>query len=259
LKQGAVSDKARDRSDAISALAVLGQDREAVSLVSAGLDDKEASIRVLAATSLADMKARSAIPQLKSAMDDESPQVSFAAAQALWKMGDRSGRDILYAVLSGERKTKPGVMKSKMDKMRQDMHDPKALALIGVNEASGAFLGPFSMGVSFIEEYARNNGAPVQALCANLLSSDDSRDTVNELRDALGDKNWAVRAAAARALAKMNHPEVIPQLGDIMLNDKEQPARFAAAAAIIRLTPLSAKVPAASSAPAGAAAPPAKK
>jgi HEAT repeat protein len=259
LKQGAVSDKARDRSDAISALAVLDQDRQATSLVAAGLDDKETSIRVLAATSLANMKARLAIPQLKRAMDDESPEVSFAAAQALWKMGDRSGRDILYAVLSGDRKTKPGVMKSKMDKMRQDMHDPKALALIGVNEASGAFLGPFSMGVSFIEEYARNNGAPVQALCANLLSSDDSHDTVNELRDALGDKNWAVRAAAARALAKMNHPEVIAQLADIMLNDKEQPARFAAAAAIIRLAPLSAKVPAASSAPAERAAQPAKK
>jgi hypothetical protein len=123
-----------------------------------------------------------------------------------------------------------------MDKMRQEMHDPKSLALIGINEASGAFLGPFSMGVSFVEEYARNNGAPVQALCAKLLASDDSRDTVNEMRDALADKNWAVRAAAARALAKMNHPEVIPQLRDMMQYDKERPARFAAAAAIIRLS-----------------------
>jgi HEAT repeat protein len=262
LKQGAASEKARDRSDAISALAVLDESRTGISLIAAGLKDKETNIRVLAATSLAEMKARSAIPQLKDALDDDSPEVSFAAAQALWKMGDRSGRDILYAVLSGERKTKPGLVKSKMNKMRQDMHDPKSLALIGVNEASGAFLGPFSMGVSFIEEYARNNGAPVQALCAKLLSSDDSRDTVNELRDALGDKNWAVRAAAARALAKLGHPEAVPQLRNMMQSDKEQPARFAAAAAIIRISPLKGNAPAAApppDTPAASAAEPVEK
>ncbi len=91
-------------------------------------------------------------------MGDKSPEVTFAAAQALWKMGDRSGRDIFYEVLDGERKVKPGVIKSKLYKVRMDMHDPNALALIGVNEVSSAFLGPFSMGVSIAEEYAKNTG-----------------------------------------------------------------------------------------------------
>ncbi|MGA3293383.1 MAG: HEAT repeat domain-containing protein [Candidatus Acidiferrales bacterium] len=250
LAQGAASDKLRNRSDAISALTVLDRDRRAVSTIGAALDDKEESIRVLAATSLGDMKARAAIPKLKDALEDNSAQVSFAAAQALWKIGDRSGREILYEVLSGDRKVKPGIIQGKVNAAKHDLHDPKALALIGVNEASGAFLGPFSMGVSFIEEYAKNNGAPIQAVCAKLLASDDSRDTVNELRDALGDKNWAVRAAAARALAKMNHREVVPQLKDMMENDKEQPARFAAAAAIVRLSAAPEKVPAAASPPA---------
>jgi HEAT repeat protein len=249
LKQGATSEKTRDRSDAISALAVLGQNHTGISLIAAGLKDKETNIRVLAATSLGDMKARSAIPQLKDAMDDNSPEVSFAAAQALWKIGDRSGREILYAVLRGERKAKPGLVKGKMEKMRQEMHDPKSLALIGINEASGAFLGPFSMGVSFIEEYAKNNSAPIQAVCAKLLSSDDSRDTAEELTDALGDKNWTVRAAAARALARMNRPEAIPQLRNMMESDKERPARFAAAAAIIRLSPTKGTAPAAAPPP----------
>lgn len=92
LKQGAASEKTRDRSDAISALALLDQSYTGISLIAAGLKDKETNIRVLAAASLGDMKARSAIPQLKDAMDDDSPEVSFAATQALWKIGDRSGR-----------------------------------------------------------------------------------------------------------------------------------------------------------------------
>jgi HEAT repeat protein len=101
------------------------------------------------------------------------------------------------------------------------IHDPKAMVLIGINEASGAFLGPFSMGVSFLEEYAKNNSAPVQALCAQTLAADNNAATIKELTDSLDDKNWAVRAAAARALPKLHQPDVIPELKNMMENDKE--------------------------------------
>ena len=237
LMQGASSARFRDRSDALSALTILDRDRKAIAVISSALDDKEETIRVLAATSLGEIKARAAIPKLKQAMDeDKSPQVNFAAAQALWKMGDHSGRDVFYDVLDGERKVKPGLVKSKMHQARMEMHDPKALALIGVNEASGAFLGPFSMGVSVVEEYAKNSGTSVQALCAQLLAADDSHDTVEELTYALGDNNWTLRAAAARSLAKLNIRGALLSLKSMMVNDKSQPARFAAAAAVIHLS-----------------------
>lgn len=236
LIEAANSEKLRDRSDALSALSILDHDRKATAIISFALDDREQTIRSLAATSLGDMKASSAIPKLKTALEDKSPQVAFAAAQALWKMGDRSGRDVFYDVLVGERKVKPGPVKSKIEQARLDMHDPKALALIGVNEASGALLGPFSMGVSMVEEYAKDGGASVQALCAQLLSADDIRETIDQLTLALGDKNWAVRAATARSLAKLEDRRALPRLQDMMLNDKSQPARLAAAAAVIELS-----------------------
>ncbi len=250
LMQGANSGKLRDRSDAISALTILGRDRRAIAVISNGLDDKEETIRVLSATSLGEIKARPAIPKLKTALDDKSPQVSFAVAQALWKMGDRSGREIFYDVLDGERKVAPDPVKQKIRQARVDMHDPKALALIGVNEVSGAFLGPFSMGVSMVEEYAKGGGTSVQALSAQMLSSDGTPETAGELTFALSDKNWTVRAAAVRAVAKLGHRDALPQLQDMMQNDKSQPARFAAAAAIIHLSgPSTKKVPAHSKPP----------
>ncbi|HXQ25839.1 MAG TPA: HEAT repeat domain-containing protein [Candidatus Acidoferrales bacterium] len=257
LTQGAASEKTRDRSDALSALTIVGRNPKAVSLMENALADKDVNVRVLAATSLGSIRARSAIPKLTGAVDDSAPQVSFAAVQALWRMGDRRTREILYEILAGERKTKPGVIKGKMASATAQMHDPKSLALIGINQASGVFLGPFSMGISFIEEYTKNNSAPVQALCAQMLAADDSPDTVQELRDALGDKNWAVRASAARALAQLGRPEAIPQLKDMMANDKERPARFAAAAAIIRLSPPAPKAlpPPTPAKPAGPASP----
>jgi len=248
LADAAASDKTRDRSDAISALTILDSDPRAISLIAQALTDKEEHIRLLAASSLGEMKARAAIPALKKALDDKSVQVSFAAAQALWKLGDRSGRDIFYQVLDGERKTNPGVLRSKVNDAKHDMGDPKALALLGVNEVSGTFLGPFSMGISLIEDYAKNTGAPAQALCAKLLASDHTRRTFNELEDALADKNWSIRAAAARALAQFGDVKVLPRLKDMMENDKEQPARLTAAAAVLRLSgtrhkPAAASVP----------------
>lgn len=259
LTTAATSDKFRDRSDALSALTILGHDRRAIALIENGLGDKEETIRVLSATSLGDLKTRSSIPKLSAAMNDPSAEVIFAAAQALWKMGDRSGRDIFYDVLDGERQVTPGPLKSKLKQARMDMHDPKALALIGVNEASGAFLGPFSMGVSLAEAYAKGGGGSVQALCAQLLASDDNRRTLGELTDALTDKNWVVRVAAARSLAKLNDRAALPRLKDLMASDKSQPARLTMAAAIIHLSRgrgLSASAPAteaasAASTPAG--------
>jgi hypothetical protein len=51
------------------------------------------------------MKAREAIPSLKTAMDDAAGEVAFAAAKALWDMGDRSGRDLIEDVLTGQQST----------------------------------------------------------------------------------------------------------------------------------------------------------
>lgn len=235
LASGMSSDKLRSRSDALSALSVLGENRRALKMIEGALDDKEESIRSLAATSLGDVHARSSIPALRAALLDHSPAVSFAAARALWKMGDRSGRDVFYGVLSGQRGNGPGFIKSNLNHAKQELHDPKALALIGVNQGAGALLGPFSMGVSLIEAYAKDNGAPVEALCAQLLASDNTSDTVDELKAALADKNWTVRVAAARSLAEMRRTETIPQLRDMFDDDKQPAAQYVAAAAILRL------------------------
>lgn len=235
LADGATSDKSQSRSDALSAMTILGDDPSAVAIIEDALSDKDPGIRVLAATSLGEVKDSSAVPELRDALEDASPEVSFAAAQALWKMDDHSGRNIFFEVLAGERRTSPGLIKSHVNQAMQEMHDPKALALIGINEASSQFLGPFSMGVSMIEEYAKDTSAPVQALCAKLLASDNTSDTIEELKLALSDKNWAVRAAAARALATMGRYELVPQLREMMKDDKEEAARFVAAAAVVKL------------------------
>lgn len=243
LADASASAKVQSRSDALSALSILGSDPRAVRTVERELGDSDDGNRAQAATSLGDMRARSTIPKLrKTMMEDPSPVVSFAAARALWLLADRSGREILYGVLRGEQKATDGIVKRRIDKAKKEIHDPKALALIAANEASGALLGPFAMGVSLAEEYAKDTSAPVQARCASLLAADNTSNTAEQLAGALDDKNWAVRVAAARALVKMNRKEVIPQLRQMMATDKDEPVRLVAAAAILKLSQARPKV-----------------
>jgi HEAT repeat protein len=228
-------DASTTRAQAITALGSIGPQPRVVSLIEVALSDKSSWVRRTAASVLGEMKARETIPRLQQALDDESDEVSFAAAQALWQMQDRSGREILWEVLEGERKTTAGPLKSSMRDAKHKLHNPVELAKIGIKEGAGAFLGPFSYGMTFAEDLLSDKGAPVRALVAKLLASDDDPRTLLELENSLDDKNSAVRAAVARSLGERGARESIPKL-EPLLADKNDGVKYMAAAAIIRLS-----------------------
>ena len=227
------SPKKTHRTDAIAALAVIGSRPDVLHLLEGALRDKQSTVRKTAAIALGDMQAEAAKPSLRALLDDESPDVGFAAANALWKMGDRSGREIFIATLTGERKG-DGLVKSSLKSNFAKYSDPKTVAMTGVKEAAGAFLGPLPMGITIAQELMKDHGASARAACAALLAKDPSPDAVEQLTQALADKNWAVRAAAAQALA-ISPGKVSPQVFEPLLLDDNKSVREIAAAGIIRL------------------------
>ena len=227
------SNKKAHRIEAIAALAVVGARPDILQLLYGALKDKHSTVRKTAAIALGDMQAEAAKPNLRALLDDESPEVGFAAANALWKMGDRSGREIFIATLSGERKG-DGFVKASMKSNLAKYSDPKVVAMTGVKEAAGAFLGPLPMGITIAQELLKDHGASDRAACAALLAKDPSPDAVEELTQALKDKNWAVRAAAAQALA-VSPGKVSPEVFKPLLLDDNKTVREIAAAGIIRL------------------------
>jgi HEAT repeat protein len=222
------------RIQAVTALASIGPLPRAINLVTTSLTEKEVTVRLTAAAALGEMHARAAIPKLKQALDDDSAEVSFAAAHSLWLMGDRSGRELFWAVLAGERKTGPGMIEGGVRDAKKKMHSPAALAKIGIEQAA-AFLGPFSIGVGFAEELVKDKGAAARALSAKLLASDPDPRTLQELDGSLDDKNAAVRAAVAQSIGQRAGGEEIPKLQPL-LDDSNEGVRYIAAAAIIRLS-----------------------
>jgi len=224
------------RAQTILALGTIGLRGDAVSRIEGGLNDKDAAVRQAAVEVLGTMQSRGSIPKLQSALDDHSVLVRFAAARALWTMGDRSGQDLFLEVLEGDHKVSTGLVSGGLHTVHEDLHDPKVLAELGSEQAAGAFLGPAGFGVTAAIDLAKDKdkAAPARAISARLLADDTSDDAREVLREALQDKSWIVRAAAAEALGVHGSLNDIETLAPL-LGDQEKKVRYRAAAAMIRV------------------------
>ena len=235
LTSGATDNNAKRRAEAIAALGTMAPTPHVLHLIEKALDDRDSSIRQVAAINLGQMHARRSIPKLRKALEDPAPEVSFAAAKALWNMGDRSGREIFIRILSGEKSSSPGLIKGEVAARKKDFEDKRKLAIIGATEAASSLFGPAGLGIKIVEEVTRDRSSSARAMSAILLGRDTSLDDLRELQDALSDKNWIVRAAAAQALGASRHRDQIQYLRPLL--DDEKPAvRFMAAASILRLS-----------------------
>jgi len=226
------------RIQTVNALsAVDGNNADAVRrLVDVLKNDKDGRVRQQAALSLGEMKAHSAIPDLKAALDDKG-EVAFAAAKALTNMGDQSGRDTLVAVLAGTRKTNPGMMTNAVREAQHRIKHPEGMILMGADAAAGTVFAPAGMGLNALQQTAglHSKGSPGRAAAAAYLEKDPEPYAVTLLEWALEDDSKLVRVAAARALAKRGNAESLPKL-EPLLDDDHNAVRTMAAAAIVEIS-----------------------
>jgi HEAT repeat protein len=235
ITDGVNSPNAIKRKDAISTLDAAGLNPRIVGLLETALSDKDVVVRQTAASVLGALKSRQSIPKLRAALQDPAPEVSFSAATALWNMKDPSGRDIFAAVAAGERGNSSGIMKEQIRDAKKKLHSPGTLAMMGIRESAGAFLGPFAMGLTVFDELRKDSSASARTLSLSMLSTDTDPKTIKAIEDALEDKNWIVRTAAAKALAVRNSRDSVPKLRAALV-DKHESVRYMAAAAIVKLT-----------------------
>jgi HEAT repeat protein len=224
------------RRQAVTAIGSIGLAPEAIKQVEHGLRDDDSLVRQTAAAELGQMKSRSSIPALKAALEDPAGEVAFTAARALWDMGDQSGETVLQEVLLRQQKSTGGFIEGRIRDAKRKMHDPKALALMGINEASGILLGPFSMGLIQAEDFLKDSGAPGRVLAAALLAQHCDTQNLDLLHKTLKeDKNPSVRAAAAKEMGHCGNPDDIP-LVEQYLSDSHDVLRLMSAATVVRLS-----------------------
>jgi HEAT repeat protein len=221
------------RQDAILAMNLVLPAERPVALILDGLGDKEPSVREAACATLGEIKARTAIPKLQIAIGDPVPEVTFAAARALYLMGDQIGVDIISAILLGEQSDASGFIPGEIRSMRLKLHDPRALMMIGIKEGA-SFAGPFGVTIPIAQGLFKDNQASGKTVAALMLSTDQSPGSLEALKTALEDKNWTVRAAAVRAIGKRNAVSLYDNVASL-LDDRRDEVEYSAAATVIRL------------------------
>jgi HEAT repeat protein len=224
------------RQEALASIATIAlNDREAVQRARTALADKDSQVRVAAALALGELRGQSAIPDLTKALDD-SAEVSFAAAQSLTQLGDPAGREVLIAVLNGDRKDAPGIFGSAARKAKDKMHHPEGLLLMGARDATGAMFGPVSFVIPVVKDTIelRKSGTPGRAVAVAYLARYPDANAIQLLEWALGDESRYVRLEAAKELGERGNSASIAKLEPV-LRDEHTMIRDMAAASIIRI------------------------
>jgi HEAT repeat protein len=221
----------------IMALAALGMLRSPRSekMIAGAMADPDLDVRAAAALAAGQTRDRDLTTNLRNLLDDKEPQVAFTAAITLWKMDDKSGEDVLMAIVDGDRSATPTLMNGTEHKINQDLHDPAMLARLGAIQGAYLLLGPFGFGITAFQFIHQNNGNLARASAIELISQEKTEPIHKELIAALGDKDEAVRAAAAKALVDYRDKPTSMAIYALFA-DPKYPVRLTSAAAYLRTT-----------------------
>jgi hypothetical protein len=234
--QKAVHDRNPDtRKQAALSLSLGGAREPFLSMLIALLDDKDVETRLAAVSSLSELKTKQSAAALRRMLDDDVPEVSFAAAKSLFNENDQAGKQALLSVLSGETKVASGFLtKQKRDALRM-VHTPKTMFMFAVKTGIGFAPVPgLGEGISSMQGILSDPGVSGRAMAALLLAKERDRATLDALREALADKDASVRAAAVHSIAVRNDVSLQPDLVPLM-DDKKENVRLRAAAGYLRL------------------------
>src|SRR5579872_1738614 len=170
--QKAMAGDVDQRKQALAAIgAIDAENAKAVKMAEDALQDKNPTVRQMAAWALGEMKAKQAIPSLREALSDKG-EVAFAAARALSEMGDSGGRDMFVAVIAGERSDAPGIVEKGIRDAKQRLKHPEGILLMGAEDATGAMFGPAGYGISAAKEAFKEKGSSDRATAAYYLAKD---------------------------------------------------------------------------------------
>jgi HEAT repeat protein len=220
------------RTQALAALGLMGGTPRSLKMIEDAMQDKDIDVRTAAVLAAGQTRAPAITTPLRRMLDDKEPQVAYNAALSLWKMGDKSGEDILMAVVDGERRASANLINGAEHDMSRDLHSPSTLAKIGVLQVSGMFLGPFGYGITAYEYIKKNGGESARASAIEALSQEKTQPLKLEFIAALNDKDPGVRAAALKALDSYHEPDATKAIAGEFYDVKD-PVRLTAAAAYV--------------------------
>ncbi|GAB4419433.1 MAG: hypothetical protein OHK0021_24100 [Bryobacter sp.] len=242
LSDAAQHKEADVRKETARALSLVPARDEASKLLDQLVKDKDYQTRVEALSSLAELNDRSRVGLLKEGLEDEVPEVSYAAAQALYGLKIPEGREALEQVFFGDRKGKSSFFgRFKMDAWRQ-LKTPRTAALFGLRQGLG-FVPVPGLGRGFNAIMGVLTSIDLSVRAVTLLSlCEDAKDKACPLliETGLKDEDWSVRAVSLHLVSDRKMTKLLPVVDELMA-DKKDMVQFRAAAIKLRFAAASPK------------------
>jgi HEAT repeat protein len=235
IQEGA-QDKSPDvRIQAIVAASMIGNRESVVKQMIAFLKDKDVLVRITAIQTLKDIKSPDSVKPLENCLNDEVPEVAFAAAQALYVMNNPAGQQTLMDVFDKKAKANSNVVKQKSRSMFRNFYSVQSAAMFVAREGIGYVPLPgVGEGMAAMNELLGDPDLSPRAKVLLLLGRQQNESALDLLKRGLTDDDWSVRASAAQTISntarKQLQNDLIP-----LFSDKKEKVRFRAAGAYLHL------------------------
>lgn len=235
LTEAAQSKEGDERREAALALSLVPARDPASALLNAMLTDKDYMVRVAAIDTLGELHDKSRIALLKNALADEVPEVSFAAAKALFSIKDPAGVESLEAIYEGEKKAKSGFVKKEMMNSWRRLKTPRSAFFFVVQRGIG-FVPVPGIGAGYNALLGMLSDADFSARAVSLMMVCNERTkTCDELlASSFTDEDWTVRAAAIHIVTTKNLSLLKPKVA-VLIGDKKEKVSLRAAAGYLRM------------------------
>jgi hypothetical protein len=223
------------RREAALALSLIPAKDPVVALLDHLATDKDYQVRVAAVDTLGELNDKSHVNLVKSALNDEVPEVAFAAAKALYNLKDPAGLQALYSIYEGDTKARSGYFTKEMRDSWRRLKTPRSAFLFAVQNGVG-FVPVPGVGAGYNALVGILSESEFTARAVSLLAVCKTRNSTCDkmLSLSFDDEDWPVRAAAVYIVATGNLTAMKQNVAN-SIADKKSKVRLRAAAGYLRM------------------------
>jgi HEAT repeat protein len=235
LQQGAADRDPDTRRQVAVSLSLSRTSAPVVALLETLVKDSDYLVRQAALDALGELGDRKLTRLAEPALNDDVPEVMFAAARALHRLHDPAGKSMLLAIVEKEEKAQSNPLRVKFRNLMRRTKTPRSAFFLAVEQGSGLIPVPgIGEGISAMSAMLNDEGFSARATALLLLASDPSPDVRMAIEQAFLDDDWSMRATAVQLVVRPQNARwrnrLIP-----LIDDSSKKVRFRAASAYLRV------------------------